>query len=158
MASRYQTKLITFGYDHGDPPEEVDAVYDVRDIPDHPHENVPKEQERARKISSEITPGECIAIGCSEGEHRSVNIARFVRQMLGNATIQNRDIDKPEVDTMPLMHGSSKGVVSENIREMMKAGHPQDQAIAAAMRSAGKSKKSKKKQKEHSTPAQSGKE
>lgn len=41
---------------------------------------------------------------------------------------------------MPLKKGSSKKVISENIREMMRSGHPQKQAIAAAMRSAGKSR------------------
>lgn len=42
---------------------------------------------------------------------------------------------------MPLKKGKSKRVISENISEMMHAGHPQKQAIAAAMRQAGKSKK-----------------
>lgn len=42
---------------------------------------------------------------------------------------------------MPLKKGKSKSVISENIREMMHAGHPQKQAIAAAMRQAGKSRK-----------------
>jgi hypothetical protein len=42
---------------------------------------------------------------------------------------------------MPLKKGSSKGVISQNIREMMHSGHPQKQAIAAAMRSAGKSRR-----------------
>jgi hypothetical protein len=41
---------------------------------------------------------------------------------------------------MPLKKGSSKATISANIREMMNAGHPQKQAIAAAMRSAGKSR------------------
>ena len=44
---------------------------------------------------------------------------------------------------MPLKKGSSKKVISKNIAEMIKAGHPRDQAIAAAMRSAGKKKKKK---------------
>ncbi len=34
--------------------------------------------------------------------------------------------------------GPSKKVVSENIREMVKAGHPQKQAVAAALREAKK--------------------
>ena len=34
---------------------------------------------------------------------------------------------------MPLHKGSSKKVISSNIREMVKAGHPQAQAVAAAM-------------------------
>lgn len=42
---------------------------------------------------------------------------------------------------MPLKKGSSKKVISANISEMMHAGHPQKQAIAAAMRMAGKKKK-----------------
>jgi hypothetical protein len=46
---------------------------------------------------------------------------------------------------MPLAKGSSKSVMSKNIREMMKAGHSQSQSIAAAMSKAGKSKKKGKK-------------
>lgn len=42
---------------------------------------------------------------------------------------------------MPLMKGTSSHVIAENIAEMRRAGHPEKQAIAAAMRMAGKSKK-----------------
>ena len=45
---------------------------------------------------------------------------------------------------MPLAKGSSKATISKNIKEMRHAGHPQDQSVAAAMRSAGKSKGGKK--------------
>jgi hypothetical protein len=41
---------------------------------------------------------------------------------------------------MPLEKGSSQAVISHNIREMVEAGHPQKQAVAAAMREAGKSR------------------
>lgn len=44
---------------------------------------------------------------------------------------------------MPLKKGSSKKVISQNIGEMLKAGHPEKQAVAAAMRQAGKSKSPK---------------
>lgn len=43
---------------------------------------------------------------------------------------------------MPLAKGSSKKTVSSNIKEMMDAGHPQDQAVAASLSNARKSKRS----------------
>ena len=39
---------------------------------------------------------------------------------------------------MPLIKSGSKPAISSNIREMMKAGHPQDQAVAAALSTARK--------------------
>lgn len=45
---------------------------------------------------------------------------------------------------MPLVKGSSKKAVSENIRREMNSGRPQKQAIAIAMSKAGKSKKKSK--------------
>ena len=42
---------------------------------------------------------------------------------------------------IPLKSGKSKKVVSQNIREMVKSGHPQKQAVAAAMRKKREAKK-----------------
>lgn len=55
---------------------------------------------------------------------------------------------------MPLLKGSSKDIVSENIRMMRHEGHPQDQAVAAAMRAANPKKKKKKKQKMNANDAE----
>ena len=47
----------------------------------------------------------------------------------------------------PLKSGSSSKTISDNIRELMNAGHPQNQSIAIAYDKAGKSNKKKKKKK-----------
>jgi hypothetical protein len=45
---------------------------------------------------------------------------------------------------MPLKPGKSDKVVSKNIKEMVAAGHPQDQAVAAALSKKREAPKSKK--------------
>ena len=40
---------------------------------------------------------------------------------------------------MPLKKGSSQKIVSKNIKELMHSGRPQKQAVAIALKAAGKS-------------------
>ena len=40
---------------------------------------------------------------------------------------------------MPLQKGSSQEAISSNISELVRAGHPQEQAVAIALKEAGKS-------------------
>jgi hypothetical protein len=44
---------------------------------------------------------------------------------------------------MPLLSGSSKSVISQNIRELRQSGRPEKQAVAIAFSKAGKSKSKK---------------
>jgi hypothetical protein len=46
---------------------------------------------------------------------------------------------------VPLKAGSNRETVSENISEMVHSGHPQKQAVAAALSQARKSKRHKRK-------------
>lgn len=46
---------------------------------------------------------------------------------------------------MPLKKGSSHKIVDENIHEMIKAGHPVKQSVAAALKMAGGAPKGGKK-------------
>lgn len=55
--------------------------------------------------------------------------------------MHQRYFPDPLEEFMPIKKGRSKKVVSSNIRELMSSGRPQKQAVAIALKSAGKAKK-----------------
>jgi hypothetical protein len=52
-------------------------------------------------------------------------------------------VKKIEEDVMPLKSGHSQKAVSANIKELRHSGRPQKQAVAIALKKAGKSRNSK---------------
>lgn len=54
---------------------------------------------------------------------------------------------------MPLKRGASRQVISNNIREMIRAGHPQRQAVAAALSNARRSRRSRRARRRALLPA-----
>jgi len=50
---------------------------------------------------------------------------------------------------MPLKKGTSRKTFEENVREMIRSGHPQKQALAAAYRQQRKSKRRRKGTRKH---------
>jgi hypothetical protein len=131
-------KVISFGYSHGAAPE-ADHVVDVR----AEHYN-PKAWKAAGDRIAKQAKGGSVAVGDKHGQTRAVHIANHVAKRMG-AKATHRDKGKKAV--MPLLPGDDQSVISENIREMRNAGHPEDQAVAASMRMAGKMKKPKMKKK-----------
>jgi phosphoribosylamine-glycine ligase len=136
------TKIITFGYDEEDSVPEADQVFDVRDEPDEPPGDYSEQWEkRAQEIFDAITPGETIAIGCREGEDRSVHIAEMVKQLLGGkATVIDEEPQK-----------KSEAQVAEDIRKGRNSGMSERDAILKAYK--GSSDDSEEAEPAHSSEA-----
>lgn len=116
-------KITTFGFDHSDPPKGVDRLYDLRDLPDRPGAD-PEVDEKAADIAKETHDGDHIAIGCREGQNRSVVCAHYVRKRLDDKGVKSQvnhmDL-RNEYILAPLPRGERKKSMSAAVdREMKK--------------------------------------
>jgi RNase adaptor protein for sRNA GlmZ degradation len=83
-----KTIVITFGYRHGEPPP-ADTTIDLRDV----HESDYKVWEKeAESLMKEIEPGSVVAIGCQDGDDRSVHIAKLIQKHMPNVMVVDRDL------------------------------------------------------------------
>jgi len=67
-------------------------------------------------------------------------IENLQREINSASKNPNQKDEKDFMTEDPLKEGSSAEIISGNISEMIKAGHPHEQAISAAYAKAGKSK------------------
>ena len=89
-----RTIIITFGYRHGAPPI-ADVTVDCREIDDHDYHKWGYE---ADAIIEAIEPGMVVALGCMDGDDRSVHIARLIQKKMDNVVVVDRDLS-PEAHT-----------------------------------------------------------
>lgn len=111
-----RTTVITFGYDHGEPPSEAEHVYDLRGM----KYNRSHWDAKAHDIANDIEPGSCVAIGCKHGRTRSVAVAKAVQEELGHVKLMHRDKHKQQP------------AVNERVRSLRQKGMSEADAIRAA--------------------------
>jgi len=93
-----KTHVTTFGFEYRHPPENVDRVYDVRDLVDVPFDTDQKLEQRADDIMEELNPGDSIAIGCDYGHDRSVYIATLIARNYPGVEVDHLDYDSHSED------------------------------------------------------------
>lgn len=74
--------ILAFGYKHGGPPRGVKKVFDVRDLTHDTHREDFLQRESEIREYVRAHPGEDVAVGCDQGQHRSVTIVRSVATAL----------------------------------------------------------------------------
>lgn len=115
-------KLTTFGFDLSGPPKNADVVYDLRHLPDHSGQ-IPETEEEAEQITKRAHDGDHIAIGCREGQNRSVLCAHYVKGKLEDkgldVKVNHRDL-KNEYISAPLGRGQRRQGVERAIQRSVK--------------------------------------
>lgn len=67
--------IISFGYKNGPPPARIDKVFDVRDLTHDTDSDEFKAKQAEIIAAGKKNPAQNIAVGCSQGKHRSVVLA-----------------------------------------------------------------------------------
>ena len=83
-----RTIVISFGHRHAPPPP-CDVYVDVRELDDRDYELWIRE---AKEIIKHIEPGNVVAVGCTDGDDRSVHIARLIQKYMDNVVVVDRDL------------------------------------------------------------------
>jgi hypothetical protein len=133
-----KTIITTFGYSHGEPPQ-ADLVYDARQVA---HHDLDAWEQAASDLAEQIKaePGIDVAIGCEDGDDRSVHIARFVQKLVPDVVVVDRDL-QPGAGGNPMPKSDMKGseaVMSENIRSLKRKGMSEMDAIAHTINQSGR--------------------
>lgn len=132
-----RTILTTFGFRHGEPPK-ADLVFDARKVE---HHDLDAWEQAASDLAEQIKadPGMDVAIGCEDGDDRSVHIARFVQKLLPNVVVVDRDLQPgaggnptPEPSKDSMLKGKDKGVVGQNVQSLKSRGMSEMGAIKRA--------------------------
>ncbi len=131
----HRTIITTFGFSHGQPPK-ADLTFDARTVE---HHDLNAWEQAAADLAAKIQPGSDVAIGCEDGDDRSVHIARFVQKLMPDCIVVDRDLEPGAGNAPPgakALKGDSKGVMSENVRSAKHAGMSEADAVRSSARAA----------------------
>lgn len=88
--------ILAFGYKHGNPPPRLAKVFDVRDLTHDTKRADFQDRESLILHYAREHPGVDIGIGCEQGQHRSVVLARSIAKAL-HTSYHFRDVHKKSV-------------------------------------------------------------
>ncbi len=128
-----RTVLTTFGFSHGEPPK-ADITFDARTVA---HHDLDAWEQAASDWAGQFEDGQDVAIGCEDGDDRSVHIARFIQKLRPDILVVDRDLYPGAGNPPPkALKGDSKGVISENVRSAKHAGMSEADAVRSSAQAA----------------------
>ena len=87
--------VVTFGHSKRKPPK-ADRTYDARELSHWM--DAPEAKDMIEKVCSEYQKGQTVAIGCEQGQHRSVELGERIAKRLG---VKVQHLDKPVKKAKP---------------------------------------------------------